>query len=137
MRMTFAGCSTRSVTCRSSSASVSSPSSTPALCDGRAAPVTAMPFGPITTIRGSRSSGLLALGSFVGCSVMRSSLTRVESGSADGQQHLADAPAALDLLVRTCCVGQWEAGVHQRPDLAGSHQRPHLVDDRRADRGLL
>src|SRR4051794_35874221 len=136
MRMTFAGCSTGSVTCRSSSPPAPSSSGSPP-DEGAPPPVTAMPFGPITTMRGSRSSEVLALGSFVGCSVMHSSLTSVETGSADGQEHLADALAGLDLRVRGRGIGERETGMHQGSYGAGGDQRPHVLDHCGTDRRLL
>src|SRR6266508_5919592 len=125
IRITLAGCSTRSVMCCSSLSSSSCSPTCP----------TAIPSGPISTTRGSSelccSEGLWEgrwEGPWEG-SVMTLTLR--------SQQNLADMGAGVHQPMRLGDVRQRHRRVYDGPHPAVLDQRPHVLDHGRADGRLL
>src|SRR4051812_41775671 len=123
MRITFAGCSTRSVMLRAPSASSLSPPSDGSL-------TLAMPPGPMTTTCGS--SGVSS-----GCCVVMPPTIRVRFERLNGEDDLPGVLAGLHDPVGLGHFGEGQCGVHQALHGAVGDERPHVLDDGRADRGLL
>src|ERR1700754_4628769 len=124
IRITLAGCSTRSVMPVPPFGSSLSPAA--AACASTLAGTVPMgcPSGPTTTTCCSSESP-------EDVSLMSTTL-RIR-----GEQDLAHVVARLHERVCVGGLGQRQRGVHDRADPALADQRPHVLGDCRTDRGLL